>query len=159
MSDSWEAFVEAVDAEAESMGKLHHCAIVLTRALVQNDAGIIRTASQELENYRKQHLSHAGKRRGMQRRGFGRLTLRDVCRYAPRPMQPRLQARLSQLFYYVSSMRITNENNRALVVSGMDRLLKIVEVLRQAQGEKTGTYRRRGVNRKKDSSVIVSQQA
>lgn len=159
MSDSWESFLAALDAEAESMGALHHATLKLTTALVKNDTSEIKVASAEVETQRKRHLSHAGKRRSMQRRGFGKLTLRDVCAYAPRTIQHFFQNRLAQLFYYVTSLRITNENNRALVVSGMDRLLKIVEVLRQAQAEKSGTYRRRGVQPQKDSSVIMSQQA
>jgi hypothetical protein len=159
MSDSWEIFVDALDEEAESLGQLHHAALTLTHALVKNDIETIREASLAVETYRKAHLSHAGKRRSMQRRGFGKLTLRDVCKYAPRSLQGYLQSRLGELFYYVTSLRITNENNRALVVSGMDRLLKIIDLIRDAQGEKTGTYRRRGIQKRKDASVIMSQQA
>jgi hypothetical protein len=159
MSDSWEAFIGAIDAEAASMAKLHKTALVLTRALVQNEPQVIRVASEELEVYRKQHLSHAGKRRSMQRRGFGRLSLREVCKYAPRAFQPYVQNRLAELYYYVTSLRISHENNRALVIAGMERLLKVVEVLRAAQGDQSGTYKRRGIAKKKDSSVIVSQQA
>jgi len=159
MSDSWEVFSQMVAEEARLLGDLHRVAIKLTRALIENNHVVIQETSKAIEVCRKNHQSCAGKRRTMQRRGFGKMTLREVYRFVPRNLATKFQVSLAQMVYYTTSLRITNENNKALVLSGMDRLLKIVDVLQNAHSEQSGTYRRRGIQRKKDASVMLSRQA
>ena len=159
MSDSWDGFAEVLTAETRAMAHLHHAALELTRALVGTSPSEIRTCTDQVETCRRDHAALAFQRRSMQRRGFGKMNLREVGAYAPRALSNLFATRISELTYFSSSLRITNDNNKALVVAGMDRLLKIVDVLQRAASEQTGTYRRRGFKPKKDASVIVSQRA
>lgn len=159
MSDSWENFAEVLTAETQAMAHLHQAALELTRALVGKSPENIRFCTDEVEMKRREHVALAYQRRSMQRRGFGKMNLREVGAYAPRAFSNLFATRISELTYFASSLRITNDNNKALVVAGMERLLKIVDVLQRAASEQTGTYRRRGFKPKKDASVIVSQRA
>ncbi len=159
MDDSWDAFAEALTAETQSMAYLHHAALELTRALVGTSPEEIATCTETVETARREHAALSFQRRSMQRRGFGKMNLREVAAYAPHALKNLFTTRVSEITYFSSSLRITNDNNRALVVAGMDRLLQIVDVLQRAASEQTGTYRRRGFKPKKDASVIVSQRA
>ena len=159
MSDSWETFAEVLSQESATMSRLHRAAVALTKALVAGEPHEILERTQCVETERKVHAAAASSRRIMQRRGFGKMTLREVCSYSPRVLSHHFCARLSELAYYASSLRITNDNNKALIVAGMERLLKVVDVLQRAASEQTGTYRRRGLQRKRDASVIMSQRA
>jgi hypothetical protein len=159
MSDSWDSFAEVLTEETRAMSHLHAAALELTNALVTAGPNEIRQVTENVEKCRRDHARHAVARRSMQRRGFGKMSLREVGNYAPRQFHTLFQTRLYELHYFAASLRITNDNNKALVVAGMDRLLKIVDVLQRAASEQTGTYRRRGLKPKKDASVIVSQRA
>jgi hypothetical protein len=159
MSDSWDSFAEILTEETRAMARLHSAALALTRSLVAGRPGEIRETTELVEIHRREHIKHVVARRAMQHRGFAKMTLREVGGYAPRTLRNLFATRLSELTYFSISLRITNENNKALVVAGMDRLLKIVDVLQRAASEQTGTYRRRGLKPKKDTSVIVSQRA
>jgi len=57
------------------------------------------------------------------------------------------------------SLAITVNNNKALILAGMERLRKTVEMIHDAMTESTGTYKRRGTVPKSTSSVIVSRKA
>ncbi len=72
------------------------------------------------------------------------MTLRQVCAYAPRPMWPTLNQRIVELTTTSIGLRITNNNNKALIQSGMQRLMKITAALQQAANEGPRTYKRRG---------------
>ena len=159
MSDSWDGFAQILTEETRAMAHLHHAALELTRALVGTSPAEIRACTDEVEKRRREHATLAFQRRSMQRRGFGKMSLREVGAYAPRAFANVFATRISEITYFSSSLRITNDNNKALVLAGMDRLLKIVDVLQRAASEQTGTYRRRGLRPKKDASVIVSQRA
>ena len=159
MSDSWDSFAEILTEETRAMARLHGAALALTRTLVAGRPGEIRETTDLVESRRREHIKHVVARRAMQRRGFGKMTLREVGGYAPRTLRNFFDTRVSELTYFSTSLRITNENNKALVAAGMDRLLKIVDVLQRAASEQTGTYRRRGLKPKKDASVIVSHRA
>ena len=56
------------------------------------------------------------------------------------------------------SLAITINNNKALILAGMERLRKTVELIHDAMTESTGTYKRRGTF-PRPSSVIVSRKA
>lgn len=157
MSESWEAFAQKVQGECEALGILNRKATLMTRALTENKIDGIRKASEQLELARILYQERAMERRVMQRRGFGRRSLRDVCRYAPHALAGLFSMRLAELSYYAQSLRITNDNNKALIVGGMDRLIKIIETIQNSTSDKLGTYRRRGFRPKKDASLIVSQ--
>ena len=58
-----------------------------------------------------------------------------------------------------TALSITNGNNKALILGGMDRLVKIVNVMQKASTEQTGTYKRRGTVPVTDGSVLVSRRA
>jgi hypothetical protein len=57
------------------------------------------------------------------------------------------------------SLAITVNNNKALILAGMERLQKTVELIHESMTETTGTYKRRGNVPKANSSVIVSRKA
>lgn len=159
MSDSWEAFAEALQAEAALLGRVADAAQRLTQALVANDVDQISTVERELDAARKAYQSASGKRRGMQVRGFGALTLRQVCAYAPRTMWPVLNQRLAELTTTSISLGITTNNNKALIMSGMDRLMKVTSALQKAHNDGPGTYKRRGFVPPPSNSVLVSSKA
>ncbi len=159
MTDSWSTFAEVLTEETKAISSLHHAALELTRTLVGGAPSEIRSCTDHVEECRRLHAVATHQRRSMQRRGFGKMNLREVGSYAPREFSNLFATRISELTYFASSLKITNDNNKALVVAGMDRLLKIVDVLQKAASEQTGTYRRRGLKAKKDASVIVSQRA
>jgi hypothetical protein len=95
----------------------------------------------------------------MQRRGFGQLTLRQVCAYAPPATRRRLYWAAHELGIRGISLRLTVQNNKALILAGMDRLARTVAVLQRAGTEQTGTYRRRGIIPPPSGSVLVSRRA
>ncbi len=159
MNDSWESFAGALQEESLALGRVNEAALALTKALVYNEIEAIGIAERDLDAARKLFQAAAGKRRGMQVRGFGRLTLRQVCAYAPRKMLPYFNHRLSELATRSISLRITTENNKSLIVSGMDRLIKVTCALQKAAAEKTGTYKRRGYVAPPSNSVLVSSNA
>jgi len=159
MSDSWELFAAALQDESVMLRRTHEAALQLTKALVKNDAVEILQCERALDSARRAYGSASGKRRGMQVRGFGNLTLRQVCVYAPRPLWPTLNQRLVELTTTSIGLRITNGNNKALIQSGMQRLVKITETLQRAASDGPRTYRRRGFIPPPSNSVLVSSKA
>ena len=158
MSDSWESFAAALADEAVLLSRMNDAALKLTQALVDSDATSISTAERELDGARKAYVSAAGRRRGMQVRGFGEMTLRQVCAYAPRNLAPSLNARLAELTTGSIALGITNNNNKALIASGMNRLMKVTTVLQNAASDHPRTYKRRGFVPPPSNSVLVSSQ-
>ncbi len=159
MSDSWEAFATALSEESQLLRRTHDAALALTKALVRSDAVEILECERGLDSARRAYHSASGKRRGMQIRGFGSLTLRQVCLYAPRPLWPTLNQRLVELTTTSIGLRITNNNNKALIQSGMQRLVKITTALQKAANDTPGTYKRRGFVPPPTNSVLVSSKA
>lgn len=159
MSDSWEAFAAALLDEAVLLKRTHEAALLLTMALVKSDATQILECERALDSARRAYHSASGKRRGMQIRGFGTLTLRQVCLYAPRPLWPTLNQRLVELTTTSIGLRITNGNNKALIQAGMQRLVRITAALQKAASDTPRTYKRRGFVPPPQNSVLVSSKA
>lgn len=156
MTDSWETFIGALADESALLARVNEAAVKLTEALVENDAEKIVSTERALEGARKAYVSAAGRRRGMQSRGFGALTLRQVCAYAPRPLAAQIGQRLVELTTGSISLGITTNNNKALIASGMERLMKVTAVLQKAASDEPGTYKRRGYVPPPSNSVLVS---
>jgi hypothetical protein len=159
VTDSWEAFANALQVESALLSRVADASTRLTQALVGTDVEAISGIERELDSARKAYLSASGTRRGMQVRGFGSLTLKQVCGYAPRSLWPVLNQRLVELTTTSISLGITTNNNKALILSGMDRLMKITAALQKASSDTPGTYRRRGYVPPPSNSVLVSSKA
>jgi hypothetical protein len=155
----WQTFSELIAQESLRLGELGTAALVLTEALVANDAEAIEAAERRVEARRLLHGTAYAERVAMQRRGFGTLTLPQVCAYAPPALRRGLQATAQEISTRTIALQITVQNNRALILAGMERLARTVAVLQRAGTEQTGTYRRRGVVPPPDGSVIVSRKA
>lgn len=155
MSDSWESFAQALLDESTSLNRLNDAARQLTEALVENSTPKIEMAERVLDNCRSEHQKLVAKRRGMQVRGFGTMSLRDVCAYAPRGLAYQFNQRLAEITYGTTSLGITNNNNKALILGGMERLMNVTSLLQRSATENTGTYRRRGFA-PPNASVLVS---
>ena len=156
MTDSWETFIAALADESALLAQMNAAAVKLTDALVQSEPDGIASAERALESARKVYVTAAGRRRGMQTRGFGTLTLRQVCAYAPRPLAAQIGQRLVELTTGSISLGITVNNNKALIASGMERLMKVTSVLQKAASDAPGTYKRRGFVPPPSNSVLVS---
>ena len=158
MSDSWELFAKALGAESDALRVLGERAQVLSKTLVQLDAEQILAAQKALEEARESFSKAASERRAMQVRGFGTMTLRQVCSYAPRALAWEMNQRLAELMTTSIGVTITNNNNKALIAGGMDRLVKTTLAMQRAASE-PGTYRRRGFVAPPSNSVVVSSKA
>ena len=159
MNDSWDAFAAALTEETTLLARLNDAALRLTQALVASDVELISAAERQVDSARQAYQSASGKRRGMQVRGFGTLTLRQVCAYAPRAMWPMLGARVNELTTTSIALGITTNNNKALILGGMDRLMKVTSALQKAHNDGPGTYKRRGHVPPPTNSVLVSSKA
>jgi hypothetical protein len=71
-------------------------------------------------------------------------------------MWPVLNQRLVELTTTSISLGITTSNNKALILSGMDRLMKVTAALQKAHSDGPGTYKRRGVVPPPSNSVLMS---
>ncbi len=156
MSDSWETFAAALKEESEALAQLNSAALHLTRVLVLGPPESISEADGRLNAARAAHHAGSAKRRGMQVRGFGSLTLRQVCAYAPFHLRADLNQRLAELRYGSISLGITIANNKSLIVAGLERLVKITSKVQESMTERTGIYKRRGYVAPAGTSVIVS---
>ncbi len=136
--------------------RLNACALQLTQILVHGPPDAVAQADRQLNAARLAHQAAGSKRRGMQVRGFGTLTLRQVCAYAPHRLGPELNARLTELRFGAISLGITITNNKSLIVAGLDRLVKITSKLQESVTERTGVYKRRGYVAPPGASVLVS---
>jgi len=155
----WQRFSELLFEENRLLGELGQAAFALTEALVANQPARIHSAERTLESKRVLHGMAYAQRLAMQRRGFGQLTLRQVCTYAPPTLRRKLYAAVRDLQGRGIALRLTVQNNKALILAGMDRLAKTVAVLQRAGTEQTGTYRRRGIIPPPSGSVLVSRRA
>jgi hypothetical protein len=159
MSASWDGFRALLAEEARVLGELSTVALQMTTALVARDVDAINATERRLEGQRILHQHAKRARLQMQRTGFGELTLEQVCAYAPGPMRRVLQNISRDLTIKGISLSITINNNKALLMAGMERLQKTVQLMHDTMTESTGTYKRRGIVSKPDGSVIVSRKA
>jgi hypothetical protein len=155
----WPRFAELLADENRLLGALGEAALGLTDALVVNDPDAIELAERRVEGQRVLHGSAYAQRVAMQQRGFGTLTLAQVCAYAPPALRRSMYATMHELGTHGIALKLTVSNNKSLILAGMDRLARTVAVLQRAGTEQTGTYRRRGVVPPPDGSVIVSRRA
>jgi hypothetical protein len=159
MTDSWESFTGALQEESAALTRVHECAQRLTQALVHNVPAEIMVAERALDGARRAFQTSSVKRRNMQSRGFGKMTLRQVCRYAPRRLSPTLGQRLYELTTLSINVKISSSNNKALIASGMERLIKITSAMQRAANAEPKTYKRRGFVPPPTNSVLVSSRA
>lgn len=158
MSDSWNVFLDVLREECAAFANLNAKAVALSGALVENSATGITQAQEALDAARKAFVGVFGRRRGMQQRGFGGISLRAVCSYAPPHLSAELTQRAAELVYHATSLEIINSNNQALVLGGMERLIKTVAVIQRSQASPL-TYKRRGIVPPAESSLIMSKKA
>lgn len=156
MSDSWEAFATALQDESVALQRLNAAAQQLTQVLVDGSPEIIMEADRDLNAARAEHQTASSKRRGMQVRGFGTMTLQQVCQYAPRHLAAYMNQRLAELTYGSISLGITIGNNKSLIVAGLERLVNVTTKLQESVTERTGVYKRRGYVAPPGASVLVS---
>ena len=157
--NEWQQFGEILAEECRLLNELGTAALGLTDALVDNDADAIEVAERRVEARRVLHGTAYAQRVAMQRRGFGKLTLPQVCAYAPPALRHRFYGIAHELETSSVALKMTVSNNKSLILAGMERLARTVAVLQRAGTEQTGTYRRRGVVPPPDGSVIVSRRA
>jgi hypothetical protein len=155
-ADSWESFAAVLHEESTALGKLNQAALALTQSLVGGSATEITASERAVNAARRAYQEISGKRRAMQSRGFGSLSLRQVCARAPRRLARVLNQRLYELSTLAISLRITNANNKALIVNGLDRLMQVTAALQRAANDGPKTYRRRGYVSPPTNSVLVS---
>lgn len=156
VNDSWEVFAQVLLDESTSLNRLNDSCRKLTDALVENLTQKIDSAEKIVDAARLEHQRVVAKRRGMQVRGFGTMSLREVCAYAPRHMAYQFNQRLAEITFGTTSLGITNNNNKALILGGMQRLMNVTSLLQRSATENTGTYRRRGSVAPPNASVLVS---
>lgn len=156
MSDSWEAFGTALQDESAALQRLNAAALHLTQVLIDGAPEAIVEADRDLNAARSAHQSASSTRRGMQVRGFGSMTLQQVCQYAPRAMAGPLNQRLAEITYGSISLGITIGNNKSLIVAGLERLMKVTSKMQETMTERTGVYKRRGYVAPPGASVLVS---
>ncbi len=155
----WQRFASLLDDERVSLRQLGDAALALTESLVRNDPDAIENAERLVEARRVLHGTAYAQRVAMQRRGFGTLSLREVCAYAPPLLRRSMVGAVRELETQSIALKLTVSNNKALILAGMERLARTVAVLQRAGTEQTGTYRRRGIVPPPDGSVLVSRRA
>ena len=155
----WQRFGEMIAEECRALNELGAAALMLTDALVENDPEAIEVAERRVEARRVLHGTAYAQRVAMQHRGFGKLTLEQVCAYAPPALRRAFYGIVHELGTSSVGLQMTVSNNKSLILAGMERLARTVAVLQRAGTEQTGTYRRRGVVPPPDGSVIVSRRA
>lgn len=146
----------ALAEEAASLRRLNAAAVHLTQVLVDGSPEAILESDRTLNAARAVHQTACAKRRGMQARGFGNMTLQQVCRYAPRHISPYLHKALAEITYGSISLGITISNNKSLIVAGLQRLVDVTQKLQESATERTGIYKRRGYVAPPGASVLVS---
>jgi len=155
-ADSWEAFGMALQEEASALHRLNAAAVHLTQVLVDGSPDAIIESDRALNAARAVHQAACAKRRGMQARGFGEMTLQQVCSYAPRHIAPYLHKYLAEITYGSISLGITISNNKSLIVAGLQRLVDVTHKMQEHATERTGIYKRRGYVAPPGASVLVS---
>jgi len=158
-ADSWRAYGDMLAAENKALAQLGSAALEMTQALAGGKPAAIEAADKKVNAYRVVFTVAHDRRMQMQKRGFGDLTLAQVCHYAPAPMRRPLAALVRDMEIRGIALRITISNNKALILAGMERLQRVVRVLQESMSEKPGTYKRRGVVPPPSGSVLVSRKA
>lgn len=158
-ADSWQVFVDALVEENRTLGDVGSSALLLTGALVNGTPGDIESAERKVEATRLLHLNAHNRRMSMMKRGFGELTLHQVCAYTPGPLRRTVYTTMHEMTTRGIALRITVSNNKALILAGMERLNRTIAVLQASLSEQPGTYKRRGTVPIANGSVLVSRKA
>jgi hypothetical protein len=158
-SGSWQAFADALEDENRCLGELGAAALAMTSALVSGSAAQIEAADRSVDALRILHAQAHARRMKMQKSGFGDLTLRQVCGYAPGPLRRVVFGSLRDLRTRGIALQITVGNNKALITAGLRRIAKIIAAMQKGLTEQTGTYRRRGTVAPPNGSLIMSRKA
>jgi hypothetical protein len=156
---SWQLFADALAAESECLGELGAAALAMTSALVFGPAADIEASDRSVDARRVLHAQAHLRRITMMKAGFGDLTLRQVCGYAPGPLRRGVFSSLRDLRTRGVALQITVGNNKALINAGLARIASTIAVMQKALSEQTGTYRRRGTMTTPNGSLIVSRKA
>jgi hypothetical protein len=156
---SWQVFADALAAENECLGELGAAALAMTSALVFGPAAQIEATDRSVDARRVLHGQAHLRRVTMMKSGFGDLTLRQVCGYAPPPLRSSIFGSLRDLRTRGIALQITVGNNKSLINAGLARIANTIVVLQKNLGEQTGTYRRRGTLTPSAGSLIVSRKA
>ena len=159
MSESWNAFAAMLRAERDQLRALNVVAAEMTAALVANDVDAIALSERKLEVEQSRHTGVFVRRTETQKRGFGEMSISSVIAYAPREIAWNLYGDMCEIQVSTHALGLTNENNKALILAGMDRLMKTVAIIQRAGTEQPGTYKRRGTVPPPDGSVLVSRRA
>lgn len=157
--DSWQVFADALGEENRLLGELGSAALAMTDALIGGTPADVESTERRVEAARVLHAHANAHRVTMMSRGFGRLGLAQVCAYAPGPVRRRVFASLHELMTGGIALRITVNNNKSLILAGMERLTKTIDLLQERMTEQPGTYKRRGTVPRSNGSVIVSRKA
>jgi hypothetical protein len=157
-TDSWDTFCGMLTDECGALARLNACALQMTKVLIDGTPDAIMGVDRSLNEARAAHAAASSKRRGMQARGFGTMTLQQIYAYVPRHLAAQFGQRIAELTYGSIQLGITLANNKSLIVSGLDRLVKITSKLQERMTERTGVYKRRGMVAPVGASVIMSSQ-
>ncbi len=156
---SWQTFADSLSDENRALGELGAAALAMTTVLVLGTAADIERAERDVELKRVIHAQAHLRRTLMMQRGFGDLTLQQVCSYAPRPLRRSVYTALRELRTRGIALRITVGNNKALINAGLKRITNTIAVMQKNVPGQVGTYRRRGTVTPSNGSLIVSRKA
>lgn len=156
---SWQAFADALEDENRCLGELGAAALAMTSALVFGSAAQIEAADRSVDARRILHAQGHLRRSAMMKSGFGDLSLRAVCGYAPPPLRRAVFTSLRELRVRGIALKITIANNKALIGAGLLRIARTIAVMQKNMTEQTGTYHRRGTVAVSTGSLIVSRKA
>ncbi len=156
---SWQAFADALAEENESLGELGAAALAMTGVLVLGTAAEIEAADRTVDVRRIRHAQAHARRAVMMQRGFGDLSLRQVCSHAPPALRRSVFTSFRELRTRGIALQITVANNRSLITAGLKRIANTITVMQRTLSEQTGMYRRRGTVVSPNASLIVSRRA
>lgn len=156
---SWQAFADALDEENRCLGELGAAALAMTSSLVFGGAADIEACDRSVDARRIAHAQAHARRTVMMKSGFGDLTLREVCSYAPGPLRRAVFTALRELRTRGIALQITVGNNKALIGAGLLRISNTIAVMQKSLTEQPGTYRRHGMTTPPNGSLIVSRKA
>jgi hypothetical protein len=156
---SWQAFADALADENQCLAELGAAALAMTTTLVLGTAAEIEGADRRVDARRILHARAHARRMTMMRSGFGEMSLRQVCGYAPPALRRSVVTSLRELRTRAIALQITVGNNKTLIRAGLERIASTVRVMQKSLSEQTGTYRRRGLSAPMNSSLIVSRKA
>lgn len=156
---SWQAFADALEQENRCLGELGAAALALTSVLVCGTPAEIEAADRSVEARRIAFVQAHQRRVAMMKSGFGTLTLRQVCAYAPPAMRRSVFSSLRDLRTRGLALQITVANNKTLINAGLTRIANTISVIQDSLAQRSGRYRRRGKLERCNASLMVSQRA